>query len=340
MSYILIIYILILYTPIPIHIPIGAKPGFFSGLVPAVAQNMGSAFPEINNKITYIQNILKEEEQSFTTLLERGVKYFNEQISIMSTTNTASNNRDNSNNSNNNIISGDIAFFMYDTLGFPLDLTQLMAAEKGYIVDTVGFNIAMTTQKERGRQAGREKRLAGRTDITLGVEQIALLQKTKLIVPTEDSSKYMWDIEIPSKIVAIVSEKGEVISIVTPSPSSTSTTSKGEETIGIVLSESPFYAEAGGQISDTGTLVITRADGREVAVEVVDVQSYAGYLLHTCVPALEGESLVGIADGDSVLTRVDYNRRRKTAPNHSITHVLNYALRKVSVYYKLAYSLP
>ena len=326
MSYILLERIII-YIPYT-FVHKGAKPGFFSGLVPAVPQNMGTAFPEINNKITYIQTILREEEQSFTTLLERGVKYFNEQIALI---NTANNNNDNNkdNSISNNIIRGDIAFFMYDTLGFPLDLTQLMAAEKGYIVDTVGFNIAMTTQKERGRQAGREKRLAGRTDITLGVEQIALLQKTKLILPTEDSSKYMWDIEIPSKIVAIVSEKGDVIDSVTPSPSSTSTTSKGEETIGIVLSESPFYAEAGGQISDSGSLVITRADGREVAVEVVDVQSYAGYLLHTCVPAVEGESLVGIADGDSVLARVDYSRRRKTAPNHSITHVLNYALRKV-----------
>jgi alanyl-tRNA synthetase len=232
---------------------LGAKPGFFSTLVPVVVRLLDGAYPELRTKVSFIQSILKEEEQSFVLLLERGIKYFDEQIVVMT-------------KQGQTRVSGNVAFFMYDTLGFPLDLTQIMAAEKGFTVDISGFQEAMTAQKERGRQAGREKRLAGRANISLGVEQIAYLQKTLKLPVTNDIMKYQWDISLTSVILALVTDKGEVVDSL-PSQIETST-------IGILFRESPFYAESGGQISDTGKIVVTKDDGSKIELEVIDVQVF------------------------------------------------------------------
>ena len=118
---------------------LGGKPGFFSDIIPVVAQTMGSAFPEVIEKQADIMAIVREEEASFSTLLEKGVKYLNDLIS--------------SGNAANGVISGEQAFFLYDSLGFPLDLTQIMAAENGLKVDTEGFQNAMSIQKARSRLA-------------------------------------------------------------------------------------------------------------------------------------------------------------------------------------------
>jgi len=233
---------------------LGAKPGFFSQLVPSVAVYFGDAYPELRTKTAYIQSIIGEEEQSFASLLDRGIKYFSEQIVDMQTR-------------GEKVVSGDMAFYLYDTLGFPVDLTQIMADEKGFKVDTAGFQAAMTAQKERGRQAGREKRLAGRADITLGPEQIALLQKSMSVPPTDDSSKYDWDVKKQTRVRAIISDKGAILNSVTASADL--------KTVGVILGESSFYAESGGQISDTGFLRVTKADGSTLLLEVVDVQVYS-----------------------------------------------------------------
>lgn len=244
---------------------LGAKSGFFSQLVPSVAVHFGDAYPELRTKAAYIQSIISEEEQSFASLLERGIKYFSEQIIDMQAR-------------EEKVVSGEMAFYLYDTLGFPVDLTQIMADEKGFKVDTTGFQAAMTAQKERGRQAGREKRLAGRADITLGPEQIAALQKTMAIPPTDDSSKYEWDVKKQTRVRAIISDKGAIINSVT--------TSSDLKTVGVILEDSSFYAESGGQISDTGSLTVTNADGSMLQLEVVDVQVslcahiFAPYIIH------------------------------------------------------------
>jgi len=145
-----------------------------------------------------------------------------------------------------------------------------------------------------------------------------------------DSSKYSWDRSLDSTIEAVyIAESGFL-------DSSDNTSNEGIETVGIVLSATSFYAEAGGQVPDAGFLTVSLANGHKATLEVLDVQIFGGYVLHTC-------SMVDVSsssDDDSVIpahlikrnapvsVQVDYNRRRKVAPNHTMTHVLNYALRK------------
>lgn len=282
---------------------LNAKPGFFTELVPVVARELGSAFPELREKNSAVMRVVAEEEQAFSSLLERGAKYFDEVVSGCTA-------------AKSNVISGEKAFFMYDTMGFPVDLTQIMAAERGLSVDMLGFEEAMESQKARGRQAMKEKRLAGRVALTLAAEQTAYLSKNN-VKPTDDSAKYSWDIQPTNTLKAIFTENGFVDKV-----------GVGIDTVGIVLDSSPFYAESGGQAPDRGILKVQKSDGNIVELDVIDVQVYGGYILHSCVAA-DSSSLEGIAVSSKVITEVDYKTRRKVAPNHTMTHVLNFALRKV-----------
>jgi alanyl-tRNA synthetase len=149
---------------------------------------------------------------------------------------------------------------MYDTLGFPLDLTQIMATEKGFTIDVQGFQTAMENQKARGRQALKDKRLSGREALTLGAEQTAYLQKSQVKI-TDDASKYQLDIALPSSIKAIYLEDGFVEKV-----------DANTETIGLVLESTSFYAESGGQVPDKGFISVTLDDGSTLDLEVIDVQ--------------------------------------------------------------------
>ena len=284
---------------------LGGKPGFFSKLVPMVAaSSLGDAFPELRTKSELVSSVISEEERAFSSLLERGVKYFAELMEEVKS-------------EGGNTISGERAFYLYDTLGFPVDLTQLMAAEKGLTVDLQGFQAAMTGQKERSRSAMRSKRLAGRADLVFGAEQTSFLQKSG-VVPTDDSYKYVWDQTHLTKIKAVYTADGF----------SQELGSKEYETVGIVLESSPFYAESGGQVTDQGVLTV-EIGGKLVQLDVLDVQTYGGFTLHKCVAAEDGQSLSGLKPGAGITCEVDYARRRKVAPNHTMTHVLNWALRDV-----------
>ena len=281
---------------------LGAKPGFFSQLVPVVVQELGTAFPELKDKQKNVAAIISEEEDAFSSMLERGLKYFGEVVSDIETKGIKK-------------IEGQKAFYLYDTLGFPVDLTQLMAAEKGLEVDMPAFMGAMEEQKTRSRAAGKSKRLEGRVALSLQAEQTSFLQKSN-ILPTDDSSKYIWDQSVETTVEAIFTTKG-FLDVV-----------DNEETVGIIMKKSPFYAESGGQVSDIGTLKVSTKDGKELSLDVIDVQVYGGYVLHTCIP-LDSDSFAGLSKGSSVTASVNYDRRRKVAPNHTMTHVLNYALRDV-----------
>lgn len=182
-----------------------------------------------------------------------GVKYFNELVKELK-------------QSDNKIISGEKAFFMYDTLGFPIDLTQIMATENNINVDIEGFKEAMNNQKERSRIATKSKRLAGRNVLTFGAEQTSYLQSMN-ILPTIDESKYTWDVNIETEINAIyTSNNGFIHSI------SDISNINIHDTIGIVLTSSPFYAEAGGQVPDTGKLIVKLSNNQELVLDVLDVQ--------------------------------------------------------------------
>ena len=210
---------------------------------------------------------------------------------------------------------------MYDTLGFPIDLTQIMASENDYKVDIEGFQNFMIQQKERSRIATKTKRLAGRNDLSLGVEQISNLQKSNVPL-TDDSSKYKWDHVLPTTLVGIVDvEKGLI---------DDSVNLKSSDTIGIILKSTSFYPEAGGQVPDSGIITLVLDNDIQVELDVLDVQVYGGFVLHTCVLSDEYSSNnYVIKIGNKAFAKVDYSRRRKVAPNHTMTHVLNFALRKI-----------
>jgi len=277
------------------------EPGFFAKLVPVVVETFGEAYPELIQNQANIIEIVKEEEQSFSTMLDRGIKYFDEEIK--QTTNTQSNEKI--------VVTGDKAFYLYDTLGFPIDLTELMAEEAGMTVDTKGFQEEMETQKQRSREARlASKGLTGQR-LELIAEQTAWLADEGIEV-TDDSFKYVWDERVEATVKAIFTNDGFL--------------KEGEvaeegSTVGLILDKSSFYAEAGGQDADLGT--ISLEGGGHLVIN--DVQTYGGYILHSGVVSNDGS----IAVGSTVHSEVDYARRKNVAPNHSMTHVLNAALREV-----------
>jgi len=273
------------------------EPGFFAKLVPVVVETFGEAYPELVKNQANIIEIVEEEEQSFSTMLDRGIKYFDEEVKVDDSTDSK-------------VVAGDKAFYLYDTLGFPIDLTELMAEEAGMTVDADGFRAEMESQKQRSRDArSAAKGLAAGERLELIAEQTAWLADGGVGV-TDDSKKYVWDEVVGAKVEAIFTsdgflEEGEV--------------AENGSVVGLVLDKSSFYPEAGGQDADLGTISF---EGGELVIN--DVQAYGGYILHSGVIS-EGS----ISVGSAVECRVDYDRRRDVAPNHSMTHVLNAALREV-----------
>jgi len=284
-----------------------AEPGFFSTLVPVVVDTFGKAFPELIQNQETILEIIQEEEQAFSTMLDRGIKFFSELQSELMAKEDAS----------SRIITGEKAFYLYDTLGFPIDLTELMAEEAGISVDTDGFFNAMETQKQRSRDARNAAKAGGEGQVRLELiaEQTAWLTDNGVDV-TNDDIKFEWDVEPESTIQAIFSVDGFL-------------TGDDEEAgvddyVGLIMDSSPFYAEAGGQEADLGVISIEDENGEVAEFQVTDVQSYGGFSLHT------GKVKKGTFKvGSKVKSKVDYDRRREVAPNHTMTHVLNAALREV-----------
>jgi len=269
------------------------EPGFFSKLIPVVVETFGEAYPELIQNQANVIEIVQEEEHAFSNMLERGIKYFEEEI----------------NNGKTKQVTGEKAFFLYDTLGFPIDLTELMATEAGMSVDMNGFESEMAGQKQRSRQARlAAKGLVGQR-LELIAEQTAWLADEGIEV-TDDSFKYDWDKELDATVKAIFTSNGFL---------ENGDVAKEGDTVGLVLDQTSFYAEAGGQDTDLGTISF---DGGELIIN--DVQTYGGYILHSGVIS-KGSISIGLG----VKCQVDYSRRRDVAPNHSMTHVLNAALRNV-----------
>jgi len=303
---------------------LGAEPGFFSKLIPVVVQTYAEAFPELEGAEARIVSIIEDEEAAFGTMLTRGVKHLEAIF-------------DNLEAAKDKVVSGTEAFFLYDTLGFPVDLTTLMAEERGWQVDQAGFTTAMDRQRERSRSAGKGSGAGGGgVSLVLGAEQTAYLAKDLGLATTDDQAKYDWDLEADeatATVLAVYGGKdrgflgaGEVAAL--------------GDRVGVVLDATPFYSEAGGQVADTGRLALSPSTG--LFVDVDDVQAYAGYVVHmgTLTRADKGEEEEeeeaaaaagsgGLAAGAAVTCRVDYARRRKVAPNHSMSHVLNHALQAV-----------
>ena len=271
---------------------LNAKEGFFSKLVGTVVATMGDVFPEIVREQANIEEIIAEEEASFGRTLVKGCERF---ASVAKSVKAAG----------GELVSGEDAFLLWDTFGFPVDLTQLMAEEKGLNVDMDGFNATMEAAKERSRAA----RKAGAVELKMEAEATAAL-KDMGVLPTDDAHKYGATGKVGGVVKAVYTTKGFVKS-----------TAEAEEgaPLGLVLDKTACYAEQGGQIFDTGA--IKAPGGAEFTV--VDVQVAAGFVLH--IGSVKG----AFAVGDAVEVEVDMERRALVTPNHTCTHSLNLALREV-----------
>ena len=242
---------------------------FIHKLAATVVEVMGEAFPEIKEKQDHIERVIRAEEEGFNKTLDRGLEIF-ESVS-------ASGN-----------ISGEDAFQLYDTFGFPIDLTELMAAEKGIAVDTSGFERAMEAQKTRSRAATRKA----------GGSQQALPEG---FLPERHSEFVGYDtLSAVSKVVAVQEDED------------------GKQSV--FLQETPFYAESGGQTGDRGRI---QANGLVFRVE--STYKNGSSIVHE--GKLESGSLADL-DGTDVEATVDSARRLDTARNHTLTHLVHAALRK------------
>ena len=270
------------------HYPIG---NFFSSLAPTLIEQMKDIFPEIARDPEFLFEILDEEEASFAKTLDRGEKLFEKYAKAAEASETKT-------------LDGKQVWRLYDTYGFPVDLTRLMAQELGLEIDNAGFEKA----KQESWEASKRGSKKGQEDlIKLNVHELGKLNDEN-VPKTNDDAKYGFD-DIESKILKLHDGTKFVDEI----------TERGKS-YGIILDRTCFYAEAGGQIYDTGKIYIE--DKAEFEVE--NVQAYNGYIFHTGI--LEDGHL---KVGDKVTASYDELRRFPIKNNHTGTHILNFALREV-----------
>ena len=252
-------------------------------LVPALVTEMGQAYPELIRASALITETLKLEETRFKATLDKGLKLLDEEVTKLSPAKP---------------LAGEVAFKLYDTYGFPLDLTQDALKAKGIAVDTDGFNAAMERQRAEARKAWSGSGEAATESLWFEVRD------------AHGASEFLgYDaIEAEGKIVALV-ENGTSVEAVHP----------GHEVM-LVANQTPFYGESGGQMGDAG--IITIAGGKARLV-VKDTQKKLGDLI-VHVGTVEGGP---IAVGEDAHLAVDAERRDATRAHHSATHLLHAALR-------------
>jgi len=254
---------------------LGHKEIFFHKLVPALVEQMGEAYPELREKQSIIENALRKEEEQFAKTLDKGLALLDDALASLE----------------GSEVPGELVFTLHDTYGFPTDLTQDIARERGLTLDMAGYEDAMNAQRERARAAGKFKQ-----DYTGNIE-------------LEGSTEFLGyaATEAAGKVVAILKD-GERVE-----------TLEEGEAAAVVLDRTPFYAESGGQVGDSGYL--QAGSGR---FEVADCVKLGNHHLH------QGKLLSGsLSVGDEVNAEVAGDVRQSTALNHSATHLLHAALRKV-----------
>ncbi|XP_012540755.1 alanine--tRNA ligase, cytoplasmic isoform X2 [Monomorium pharaonis] len=281
---------------------LNAKPGFFGTLINVVVSLLGDVFPELKKDPQSIIDTVNEEEAQFLKTLSRGRNLLNRTIAKLEST---------------DVVPGDVAWRLYDTYGFPIDLTQLMTEEKGLKIDMIGYE-----ESKKQAQLISQNKAGGVDDqINLDIHAITELQNQG-VEPTDDSPKYNYKV-ISTKLYYEYDFEPCIGTVIALRRAKTFVDEvfSGEE-VGILLDTTNFYAEQGGQIYDEGFLV--KVDDEATEIRVKNVQVRAGYILHI---GTVGEGT--LRKGDKVHTNVDTKRRRFVMANHSATHALNYALRKV-----------
>jgi alanyl-tRNA synthetase len=253
------------------------KPFLFQ-LVKVLADTMGNVFPEIKEKQKHIEKIIHAEEESFNSTLDRGIDLFEKTVRDLEA-------------SNIKVIPGDDVFKLYDTYGFPVDLTKVMAKERGLSINETRFDVLMKEQKQKGRDATREK---------LATVNINISDLSSFELLNENSEFTGYDeLKSKSKIIGHKKEDGKEL---------------------IILNKTPFYVEAGGQVDDLGGIVI----GRE-KLTVMDVTRIENKTVHI----IDNENACTLIPGMEIVAEVDEKRRWDIMRNHSATHFMHAAMRKI-----------
>ncbi|MGM8228119.1 alanine--tRNA ligase [Cellvibrio sp. ARAG 10.3] len=254
---------------------LGQKQPFFHKLVAALADVMGDAYPELVKNRAHIERILLQEEEQFEKTLDKGMAVLEDALAKL----------------NGSEIPGEVVFTLYDTYGFPLDLTNDIARERGLTIDMPGYDKAMEAQRARARAAG-----AFKVDYTAA----------GLDVPATEFIGY-----------SSLAEQGVILALL-KGGAAVDHLSEGDDGV-VVLDRTPFYGESGGQVGDSGYI-----ESGSSRAEVRDCQKQGDSHLHI-VHVLQGTLRVG----DTIKAKVDENVRQATALNHSATHLLHAALRKI-----------
>ena len=259
---------------------LGFKEPFMCKLVPVLAQQFAHVFPELQAQVEFVSKVVEEEEKTFLRTLEQGLK----RLDTLFTEENP-----------DHMLQGETVFELSDTFGFPVDLTALIAKEKGFSIDEEGYKKALEEQKARSRKDA-EKEAADWVELgdTDGVEFLGY----ELTAAPAQLMKYR-----------------------------VSKTKTGQE-VHLVLDQTPFYAEMGGQVGDTGTIRFS-AGGKEYAFRVTDTKKENDLFLHIVKDKNAADVLATLTGPTEVLAEIDTERRINIEKNHSATHLMLAALREV-----------
>jgi alanyl-tRNA synthetase len=288
---------------------------FLHQLVDVVVDSMGDAFPELKNNPGRVAELIRDEELSFGKTLDRGIALFEEAAATSRARAAASRDRDAASREAPTqlvevregagipMISAADAFKLHDTFGFPIDLTQQMAAERGMSVDIAGYEKLMEEAREKARSAGK----VGDSPVYDLPPAILDALAKQSVGPTDDSFKYR-----------LAPVRARVLAIWNGSNLDSRTGTSEDQEVAVILDRTPFYAEMGGQVGDGGTLVAENA-----RCDVSTTRVVGPYVLHI------GRVTAGILSvGDTVVATVSESRQA-TMQNHTATHLANWALREV-----------
>lgn len=254
---------------------LGLTDPFLYTLVPVLIEVMGAAYPELKREEAKITKIIKGEETSFHQTLERGLTLFDDEAKKLAA---------------GSVFPGDVAFRLYDTFGFPFDLTEVLARERGLSVDGEGFQANMAEQKARARAAH--------------VKTSQIAESEDLHLPSTTFLGYD-QLECEAEVLAIVGQADHQA---------------------IVLNQTPFYGEMGGQVGDTGIIsLVGDVAGESCSVHISDTKQREGVFLHFLAPG----AVCSLKAGDKVLAQVERERRLQIQRHHTATHLLHHALREV-----------
>ncbi len=256
---------------------LGHKGALLSKLYPALITEMGDAYPELAREEKHVVEIIQNEENAFADMLQNGIKLLDNEIP----------------NVHDGVLPGEIAFKLFDTYGFPLDLTQMILRDKNIDVDVAGFERAMAEQKERSRADTKGTR--------------TLWESQTNLPATDDHYKYEPDEDIESSVLAILRD-GEFVQ-----------NANAGDSVEISLDKTNFYGTQGGQVGDAGELV---KDGQTV-MTVTEAGRVDNVVIH------KGTLTANLSVGDKVKTKINTAARQQTARAHTATHLLQAALRNV-----------